>query len=79
MSLKKVVAVVGATGVQGGSVANALLADGTFTVRALTRNPESEQAKNLQAKGAEVVQFDSNQRDLVREDYMMVYEPIPHS
>jgi uncharacterized protein YbjT (DUF2867 family) len=37
---RKVIAVIGATGLQGGSVVRALQADGTFRVRALTRHPE---------------------------------------
>ena len=36
---KKLIAVVGATGQQGGSVVRALQAQGQFTVRALTRDP----------------------------------------
>jgi uncharacterized protein YbjT (DUF2867 family) len=36
---KKLIAVVGATGLQGGSVVRALQARGQFKVRALTRNP----------------------------------------
>src|SRR5260370_42118344 len=36
---KKLIAVVGATGQQGGAVARALQADKQFKVRALTRNP----------------------------------------
>jgi nucleoside-diphosphate-sugar epimerase len=36
---KKVIAVVGATGQQGGAVVRALQAGKQFTVRALTRNP----------------------------------------
>jgi uncharacterized protein YbjT (DUF2867 family) len=36
---KKVIAVVGATGLQGGAVVRALQAGNQFTVRALTRNP----------------------------------------
>ncbi|KAF9508233.1 hypothetical protein BS47DRAFT_245673 [Hydnum rufescens UP504] len=55
---KKVVAVTGSTGTQGGSVAKILLADGTFTVRAITRNVNSEKAKELKALGAEVVAAD---------------------
>jgi uncharacterized protein YbjT (DUF2867 family) len=36
---KKLIAVVGATGHQGGAVVRALQAGGQFKVRALTRNP----------------------------------------
>jgi uncharacterized protein YbjT (DUF2867 family) len=41
MSEKKIIAVVGATGAQGGGLARAVLADadGPFALRALTRNP----------------------------------------
>ena len=37
---EKLIAVIGATGHQGGSVARALKAVGRFRVRALTRNPD---------------------------------------
>src|SRR4029077_2702921 len=36
---KKIIAVIGATGHQGGAVASALHASGQFKVRALSRNP----------------------------------------
>jgi uncharacterized protein YbjT (DUF2867 family) len=36
---KKIIAVVGATGLQGKGVVNALKKNGSFTVRAITRNP----------------------------------------
>src|ERR1700751_5810494 len=36
---KKLIAVIGATGQQGGAVVRALEADSQFKVRALTRNP----------------------------------------
>jgi uncharacterized protein YbjT (DUF2867 family) len=57
MTDKKIIAVVGATGQQGGAVAKAVLddKDGGFTVRALTRNPDSAAAQALAARGAEVV------------------------
>jgi len=55
---KKIVAVTGSTGVQGGSVAKILLADGTFAVRAITRNVDSKKAQELKALGAEVVAAD---------------------
>jgi uncharacterized protein YbjT (DUF2867 family) len=55
--MSKIIAVVGATGQQGGGLARAILddADGGFTVRALTRDPNSAAAKELAARGAEVV------------------------
>src|SRR6185369_9912974 len=37
---KKLIAVIGATGQQGGGVVRALQASGQFKVRALTRNPD---------------------------------------
>src|SRR5437879_13334152 len=37
---KKLIAVIGATGQQGGGVVRALQARGQFKVRALTRNPQ---------------------------------------
>ena len=56
MSEKKIITVLGATGTQGGAVARALLADGTFTVRAVTRNAASPKAQSLAQSGAEVVE-----------------------
>ncbi|KAJ1929575.1 hypothetical protein IWQ60_001062 [Tieghemiomyces parasiticus] len=55
---KPIIAVVGATGLQGGSVANALLDTGRFTVRALTRTLDSDAALALADRGAQVVQAD---------------------
>jgi len=49
-----IVAVAGATGRQGGAVARALIADG-WKVRALTRQPHSEEALALAELGAEAV------------------------
>ncbi len=60
MSDPKLIAVAGATGSQGGGLVRAILADpgGGFTVRALTRNPDSDQARALADLGAEVVAAD---------------------
>jgi uncharacterized protein YbjT (DUF2867 family) len=57
---KKIIAVVGATGAQGGGLAHAILADGgsEFAVRAITRNPDSPKARELASLGAEVVAAD---------------------
>ncbi|XP_078605076.1 nmrA-like family domain-containing protein 1 [Branchiostoma floridae x Branchiostoma japonicum] len=54
--MAKVIAVFGATGLQGGGVANALLEDSDFKVRVVTRNAFSDKAKALQERGAEVVE-----------------------
>ncbi|XP_077305717.1 nmrA-like family domain-containing protein 1 [Lithobates pipiens] len=55
---KKVITVFGATGAQGGSVAKALQEDGTFAVRAVTRDVKKEAALKLKEAGAEVVAAD---------------------
>lgn len=56
MSEKKKILVTGATGAQGGSVADFLLKSGNYSVRAFTRNAGSDKAKTLSAKGIEVVE-----------------------
>jgi uncharacterized protein YbjT (DUF2867 family) len=60
MAGKKVIAVVGATGAQGGGLVQAILEDraGEFAARALTRKPDGEKAKALAAAGVEVVAAD---------------------
>lgn len=58
-NLKKLILVIGATGAQGLAVIDALLASGAdgspspFSVRALTRDPSSERAQSLRARGVE--------------------------
>ena len=60
MSTKKIIAIFGATGNQGGGLAHAILQDpqSEFAVRAITRDPNSEKAKALKNLGAEVVAGD---------------------
>ena len=60
MADKKIIAVVGATGAQGGGLVRALLGDGSgaFAVRALTRDVNSEKAQELAKLGADVVEAD---------------------
>jgi uncharacterized protein YbjT (DUF2867 family) len=72
---KKVIAVAGATGAQGGGLASAILADrkGEFTVRALTRNRNSEKARALADLGAEVVEADVNDVDSLRKAFDGAY------
>ena len=57
---RKIIAVVGATGAQGGSLVRAILADkdSEFTARAITRKVDSDKAKALAKAGAEVVRGD---------------------
>jgi uncharacterized protein YbjT (DUF2867 family) len=55
---KKIIAVVGATGAQGGSLARAILKDGEFAVRAITRKPTGDKARVLVSQGADVVAAD---------------------
>lgn len=59
---KKTIAVIGATGAQGGGLVRAILADrqGPFTARAITRKPDSEAARALADLGAEVVAGDAD-------------------
>jgi uncharacterized protein YbjT (DUF2867 family) len=57
MEEKKKIAVVGATGAQGGGLVRAILSDkdGGFSARALTRDSNSGKAQSLSNAGAEVV------------------------
>ncbi|HLF57825.1 MAG TPA: NmrA/HSCARG family protein [Thermoanaerobaculia bacterium] len=63
MASKKILAVIGATGAQGGGLARSILADpaGEFAVRAITRKPDSERARALAAAGAEIVVADADE------------------
>jgi uncharacterized protein YbjT (DUF2867 family) len=63
MSENKIIAVVGATGAQGGGLVRAISSDpdGKFVARAITRNPGSEKARALGA--AEVVAADLDDVD----------------
>ncbi|HET6986271.1 MAG TPA: NmrA family NAD(P)-binding protein [Kribbella sp.] len=75
MTEKKLIAVVGATGAQGGGLVRAILDDpsGEFAVRALTRNPDSAKAKELAAAGAEVVAADLDDEASVRAAFEGAY------
>ncbi len=75
MAEKKIIAVVGATGAQGGALVRAILADpaGGFAARALTRDPGSEKARALAALGAEVVHADLDDVDSVARAFTGAY------
>lgn len=65
---RKIIAVVGATGAQGGGLARAILADpgGAFSVRAITRDVHSDKARELARLGAEVVAADIDDEASIR-------------
>ena len=75
MADKKVIAVLGATGAQGGGLARAILADesGEFTVRALTRKVDSDKAKALADSGAEVVAADLDDYESLKKAFAGAY------
>ncbi|KAJ7600216.1 hypothetical protein C8J56DRAFT_1072978 [Mycena floridula] len=62
---KKIITVFCATGRQGSGAVKLLVEDGTYAVRAVTRNPESAASKDIAAKGVELVKADLNDRDSV--------------
>jgi len=66
---KKVIAVMGATGMQGGGVVDAILADGTFSCRAITRSASSEKARALKDRGCEVVEGDADKPDTLKKAF----------
>jgi uncharacterized protein YbjT (DUF2867 family) len=67
MSQKKIIAIFGATGAQGGGLARAILNDknSEFAVRAITRDTNSDKAKELSALGAELAQADLAQPESI--------------
>ena len=75
MSDKKVIAVLGATGAQGGGLVRAILNDksGEFTARALTRDVNSDKAKALAALGAEVTAVDIDNEESLRKAFDGAY------
>ena len=68
MSNTKLITVFGATGAQGGGLVRAILADKNteFTVRAVTRDANSEKAKALAQLGAEVVVADIDDANSIK-------------
>jgi uncharacterized protein YbjT (DUF2867 family) len=72
---KKIIAVVGSTGAQGGGLVRAILRDPSheFIARALTRDPASDKAKALAAAGAEVVAGDVDDADSLKRAFAGAY------
>jgi uncharacterized protein YbjT (DUF2867 family) len=75
MAEKKIIAVMGATGAQGGGLVRAILADtsGKFAVRAIARDVSSGKAKELAALGAEVVAADLDDVESLKRAFAGVY------
>ena len=75
MATKKTIAVVGATGAQGGGLARAILNDPDvpFQVRALTRNPRLDKATDLARLGAEVVEADLDDLESLKRAFQRAY------
>jgi uncharacterized protein YbjT (DUF2867 family) len=72
--MAKLIAVMGATGGQGGAVVDALLKDSEFSIRAITRNPESDKAKALIAKGVkEAVKGDADDVESLKKAFEGCY------
>jgi len=75
MPKQKIIAVVGATGAQGGGLVHAILRDpgSGFTARALTRKVSSDKARELAKLGAEVVEADLDDVDSLKRAFAGAY------
>ena len=75
MTDKKIIAIIGATGAQGGGLAQAILNDpnSEFSVRAITRDVNSDKAKALADLGAEVVAADLENPESVAQAFQGAY------
>lgn len=72
-SAKKIIAVIGATGIQGSSVARTFLTLHNWHVRCLTRSPSSEKAQTLASQGAELIQADLSDIESLRRAFVGVH------
>ena len=75
MSDRKVIAVLGATGAQGGGLVRAILDDpnGGFSARVLTRDVNGAKAKGFGRLGAEVVAADVDNPESLKEAFEGAY------
>jgi uncharacterized protein YbjT (DUF2867 family) len=75
MADKKIIAVVGATGAQGGGLVRAILNDkkGGFAARAITREVNSDKAKALTKLGVEVVAANLDDLDSLKRVFAGTY------
>src|SRR6476469_6604233 len=75
MADKKVIAVLGSTGSQGGGLVRAILADpaGGFAARAVTRDISKDKATALKSAGAEVVKADLDDVESLKKAFAGAY------
>ena len=75
MTDKKIIAVVGSTGAQGGGLVHAILNDpnGGFAARAITRDPNKDKARALAAQGADVVKADLDDVESLKKAFAGAY------
>ncbi len=75
MADKKIIAVVGSTGSQGGGLCRAILGDasGGFACRAITRDPSKDKARALASQGAEVVKADLDDVESLKKAFAGAY------
>lgn len=75
MADKRIIAVVGATGAQGGGLVRAILGDpaGGFAARALTRDVTTAKAQELAKLGAEVVAADVDDPESLKRAFQGAY------
>lgn len=75
MADPKIIAVLGATGAQGGGLVRAITGDpgGGFAARALTRNVNSDKAKELAKLGAELVAADADNVESLKKAFAGAY------
>ncbi|HMH56037.1 MAG TPA: NmrA/HSCARG family protein [Gemmatimonadales bacterium] len=75
MPEKKIIAVIGAAGAQGGGMVRAIQGDkgGSFAARAITRNPNAEKAQALRAAGVEVVGADIDKPETLGKAFAGAY------
>ena len=75
MADKKIIAVLGSTGSQGGGLCRAILADsaGGFACRAVTRDTSKDKAKALASAGAQVVKADLDDVESLKKAFAGAY------
>lgn len=76
--MAKTIAVIGATGAQGGGVVNVMKNTPGWKVRAITRNPQGEAARKLADAGIEVVQANLDDESSLKKAFEVRNCSPPH-